>query len=900
MRVLKKSRRYITILLLIIPTILAFNKYIPLVQAGPDIPEPHPNNAWHWGIDEGDQLYFEGEFIVTNLSSGEVTKMFKDLWIYNITSIVNETVDWFGMNEVSVVFYEQCYHNVTSGELESYGNSQELVLFGYNSTDQIHHRIRAGMSGIPVVLPLNSSSVDVDILAPILNETFYYPMGQIAYNKYDYYMTDNNTNRIVFSNTTHGYFSDGSYFDNGTLSDCSVYLAANMGDGPMAINVTMKQVFDYNITDEIIWGVTIGESFYYDWYEGSDPVDESSDLKVEVTNISNILITKNNNAFSDDPVYMTYQAVYADISFWNGTDYELGEPNVSIGIANNFYHQYLDNETQNEYNFLIPISVTIEDMQFMFNNDTLRIWGIPFDEVHYHDNDYLEVDLKNTTGTENANNKINKSTGIIASFLMKGSGGIAHYKLKEESLVDWSVNPGDILYAKDNGEKPSDLKLTILGSGGAFVNMSAIFQQFNSMGLSVTLPPSQPELQFHSYITAEIERWNPSTQSWDYYSEGPIALANTFWPLSPAMFAGIVQGSPILLPEDTTSNELSSFMDVYGTIYDDITYNTGHIQMRNSTLDRSLHFHFDEISGRITMIYGWSNQPILGSEWSYISFYYKHYQSLSSGVNTFTLNDEFSTGVIVDMEIQVGGTGTGAALIYNYFPMNPVNVSLPSGTPIVYFDQLLANYSLITGNMTMIITLPLSIDLDDIELIFIAFNMSGTDQWDEAPPEFYDYVIYDYGSNSITIEITVWESCVISAIAYITESTPPAAPTGLAATTGGTTSLSLDWDDNIEPDFDLYRIYRSTTSGFTPGPSTLVDTTTTSSYLDTGLTPDTTYYYVVIAFDVNNNPSVASSEASATTDKEETPSDIPGYDLFMISIMIIIISGLFIRKMRKK
>ena len=40
---------------------------------------------------------------------------------------------------------------------------------------------------------------------------------------------------------------------------------------------------------------------------------------------------------------------------------------------------------------------------------------------------------------------------------------------------------------------------------------------------------------------------------------------------------------------------------------------------------------------------------------------------------------------------------------------------------------------------------------------------------------------------------------------------PPAAPTGLVATAGDG-SVSLNWDDNTEPDLAGYNVYRSTTA----------------------------------------------------------------------------------------
>jgi len=94
------------------------------------------------------------------------------------------------------------------------------------------------------------------------------------------------------------------------------------------------------------------------------------------------------------------------------------------------------------------------------------------------------------------------------------------------------------------------------------------------------------------------------------------------------------------------------------------------------------------------------------------------------------------------------------------------------------------------------------------------------------------------------------------------DSTPPAAPTGLTASSGDT-QISLSWNANAEPDLAGYNLLRSTTSG---GPYTQINGTllTGTSYLDTGLTNGTTYFYVATAVDTSTNESAGSGQASAT------------------------------------
>jgi len=100
---------------------------------------------------------------------------------------------------------------------------------------------------------------------------------------------------------------------------------------------------------------------------------------------------------------------------------------------------------------------------------------------------------------------------------------------------------------------------------------------------------------------------------------------------------------------------------------------------------------------------------------------------------------------------------------------------------------------------------------------------------------------------------------VVSAVAL---DLAPAPPTGLAAIPGpGEGEIDLSWDANGEPDFDHYRLERCLAPDFGPGtdPFDLPE----PAYHDSGLDPGETYYYRVIAVDVNTNESGPSEVVSA-------------------------------------
>ena len=95
----------------------------------------------------------------------------------------------------------------------------------------------------------------------------------------------------------------------------------------------------------------------------------------------------------------------------------------------------------------------------------------------------------------------------------------------------------------------------------------------------------------------------------------------------------------------------------------------------------------------------------------------------------------------------------------------------------------------------------------------------------------------------------------------------PSAPTGLTATASSSSAIGLSWSAVTAPancTISSYKVYGSTTSGFTPSSSNLLGSPTGTTFSNTGLAASTTYYYVVEATDADGN-SAASSQASAET-----------------------------------
>ena len=71
----------------------------------------------------------------------------------------------------------------------------------------------------------------------------------------------------------------------------------------------------------------------------------------------------------------------------------------------------------------------------------------------------------------------------------------------------------------------------------------------------------------------------------------------------------------------------------------------------------------------------------------------------------------------------------------------------------------------------------------------------------------------------------------------------PPTPTNVTTTNQTQTTATITWDEALEA--AGYRVFRSTSA---TGPFTQVAEVSTTSYVDQNLTPNTTYYYTVLAY----------------------------------------------------
>ncbi len=124
------------------------------------------------------------------------------------------------------------------------------------------------------------------------------------------------------------------------------------------------------------------------------------------------------------------------------------------------------------------------------------------------------------------------------------------------------------------------------------------------------------------------------------------------------------------------------------------------------------------------------------------------------------------------------------------------------------------------------------------------------------------HIILEIQDNDKEHPLTRYARIIVTINNTGSDTEPPSSPQGVVATESST-GIALNWSDNTETDFAGYNVRRSTKPR---GPyTTIALEITESNYSDSGLSPVTTFYYVVTAVDTANNESLFSKELEATT-----------------------------------
>ena len=417
-----KGKLIILIFLIAIPTTMFLILMPTDVKANGSteyIPEESSYNNWHWNVSEGDLLMYDIEMTAES-SEGGIT--FKTMMIFNITGFQNATMNYMGDGqEMSIVNASMLYGD-ENGDLQIYNDEEPFAIFGYNETHPYHEKYNApGGALIPVILPLNDSTVEVDVMAEILNETYIYPAyerGDIS--EFDQIGYDIIQNKIWIKNSIDGYFINLTYFDNGTLEEAIADYAFYEEDGLITINYKINRIFEYNLTDEIEWGVEAGETYYFGYAEGG----EFNETKIDIVGFNNTIV-KIDTLWGEMP--LVFQDVIANVSLFNFDtfQYVLIEENMTIGSANNYYPFYIDLYGDNGDGepsmppFILPKNIKQEDLELFFNNETAQY--LRFNTVYItKDGDLVSIEMIRDDSMIHSQYIFDNETGIVELYTLEG------------------------------------------------------------------------------------------------------------------------------------------------------------------------------------------------------------------------------------------------------------------------------------------------------------------------------------------------------------------------------------------------------------------------------------------------------------------------------------------------
>ena len=120
-------------------------------------------------------------------------------------------------------------------------------------------------------------------------------------------------------------------------------------------------------------------------------------------------------------------------------------------------------------------------------------------------------------------------------------------------------------------------------------------------------------------------------------------------------------------------------------------------------------------------------------------------------------------------------------------------------------------------------------------------------------------------SGTFTISVPAASAVIVELTGKGAPPPPPQPPSNLTAAAVSSSQINLSW--TASPTSGVtYSIFRSTTSGFTPSSSNrITNGLTATAFSDTGLTPSTTYFYLVEAVNASGVSSTSSNQASAKT-----------------------------------
>lgn len=357
------------------------------------------------------------------------------------------------------------------------------------------------------------------------------------------------------------------------------------------------------------------------------------------------------------------------------------------------------------------------------------------------------------------NTEKNEIYGYLNTSLISGSYPIWFFSVGFDLAkgIDWDVEIGDEYYA--SGDSVYRYKISHFNT--TTVNMTEI-----------GLPTDGFKIQDFSNVWAIVSEWvqtGESTGYWDILGESLFGAANEYWYLAP--FQYIDQYSPnnigpaMLLPSGTNGTDLSNNLNPHLATLAMESINEveeNHVQLINGS--HYIDVNFNSTTGLVKLIEGSFYQM---GEWMDFSFYTLNNHSIN-GQGSIQIDTEFSSSDVLSMSLDYEVTNQ-YGIYSRALDLNPTNESLPTGTPLVYFDILWKNetHGFIRFNLT--VELANSLDIDKLNISFYYFEPQSH-QWMIMPQDDLERSLtIDPQTNTLVLNSTiVGAQHTISAISYVT------------------------------------------------------------------------------------------------------------------------------------
>ncbi|MCP4723652.1 MAG: hypothetical protein GY863_01375, partial [bacterium] len=346
-----------------------------------------------------------------------------------------------------------------------------------------------------------------------------------------------------------------------------------------------------------------------------------------------------------------------------------------------------------------------------------------------------------------------------------------------------------------------------------------------------------------SGVTDSVEEYDPVLDSWQ--TKTPMTTARQ-------SAAAVEYNGKIYVAGGNNGGTLFSTFEVYDPTLDSWTSKPS-MQIPRKELELQV------LEGNIYAMGGSDSTPL-----TTVEEYNINSETWAVTDTMSTSRESFASGVVNNIIYAVGGQSTPS--------LTDVNEAFNASSP-----ETPAGITAASGDLNVLLTWNSNTEID---LSKYVIYRSLNDGFSPVPADsigltlipdttFSDSSVanginYYYRLSAVdsTGNISEFSSQVT---AFPNDTTKPAAPVNLAGSPGNTV-VDLSWSANSESDLRQYNIYRNLSSGFTPTSSDSVGFVLKpdSTFSDSSLTNNVTYYYQIAALDSSLNLSSFSNEVSVT------------------------------------